>query len=217
MLDGAVLLWVHGGGWHSRDITDVSLFADLGLRVVHARYRLSGEATWPAQLDDVRAAARAARAPGRPLLIAGDSAGAHLALHVGLRGVDAPGDVTGVVALEPPVDPLAADWPRGRSEGNPWHQLLGHRPAPGDPATLDCTVTTHVGNGTPVLLVHGLDDAAVPATQSLDLATALIGAGHRVHVTVTDGEHGALDLRRPDLAAAVGRFLAQVTATAPAR
>lgn len=217
MLDGAVLLWVHGGGWHSRDTTDVSLFEELGMRVVHARYRLSGEATWPAQLDDVRAEARAARVPGRPLVVAGDSAGAHLALHVGLRGVDVPGDVAGVVAFETPVDPLAADWPRGRSDGNPWHRLLGHLPAPGDPATLDCTVTTHVGSGTPVLLAHGLDDEAVPVTQTLGLAAALTAAGHRVHLTVADGEHGALDLGRPDLAAAVGRFLAQVTATAPAR
>ncbi|WP_422734867.1 alpha/beta hydrolase fold domain-containing protein [Micromonospora sp. WMMD558] len=217
MVDGAVLLWVHGGGWHSRDTTDVSLFEELGMRVVQARYRLSGEATWPAQLDDVRAEARAALLPGRPLVVAGDSAGAHLALQVGLRGVDVPGDVDAVLALEPPVDPLAPDWPRGRAEGNPWHQLLGHLPAPGDAATVDCTVTTHVGAGTPVLLAHGLDDASVPVTQTLNLAAALVAAGHRVHVTVADGEHGQLDLRRPDLAAAVRRFLAEVTAAVPVR
>lgn len=212
MADGAVVLWVHGGGWYSRDSTDVSLFELLGMRVTHARYRLSGEATWPAQLDDLRAEARAARVPGVPLIVAGASAGGHLALHLGLRGVDRPGDVAAVLAFEPPVDPLASDWPRARAEGNPWHRLLGHVPAPGDAATLDCTVTTHLGTGTAVLLTHGTNDAAVPPTQTLGLAAALLAAGHPVHVTVTDGGHGELNLRRPDIAAFVRRFLAAQTA-----
>jgi acetyl esterase len=206
-----VLLWVHGGGWHSRDSTDVSLFDRLGLRVVAARYRLTGEATWPAQLDDVRAEARRARAPGVPLVVAGDSAGAHLALHVGLRGVDHPGDVDAVVALEPAADPLAADWPRARTEGNPWQRLLGHMPAADDPATRDSMVAPFAGSGTPVLLVHGSDDTAVPATQTLNLAAALLAAGHPVHTLVTDGAHGELDLTRPDITETIRRFLARFT------
>ncbi len=212
MGSAAVVLWVHGGGWHSRDSTDVSLFEALGMQVVPARYRLSGEATWPAQLDDVRAEAAAARVPGLPLIVAGASAGAHLALHLGLRGVNRAGDVDAVLAFEPPVDPLAPDWPRARAEGNPWHQLLGHVPAPGDAATLDCTVTSHAGAGTPVLLMHGVNDLAVPPTQTLNLATTLLTAGHPVHVMVTDGAHGELDLDRPDVAAFVRRFLAGQTA-----
>ncbi len=212
MGESAVVLWVHGGGWYLRESTDVSLFETLGMRVVHARYRLSGEATWPAQLDDLRAEARAVRLPGSPFFVAGVSAGAHLALHVGLRGVDCPGDVDAVLAFEPPVDPLAPDWPRARAEGNPWHRLLGHVPAPGDAATLDCTVTAHVGTGTPVLLMHGMNDAAVPPTQTLGLAAALLAARHPVHVTVTDGAHGDLDLGRPDVGAFVRRFLATQTA-----
>ncbi|WP_233513215.1 alpha/beta hydrolase family protein [Micromonospora craterilacus] len=158
------------------------------------------------------AEARAARLPGSPLIVAGASAGAHLALHVGLRGVDRPGDVDAVLAFEPPVDPLAPDWPRARVEGNPWQRLLGHVPAPGDAATLDCTVTTHVGTGTPVLLMHGMSDDAVPPTQTLVLAAALLAAGHPVHVAVADGAHGELDLRRPDVDAFVRRFLVAQTA-----
>ncbi|MFR9777447.1 alpha/beta hydrolase fold domain-containing protein [Micromonospora sp. MS34] len=208
MGDGAVVLWVHGGGWHSREDTDVSLFENLGLRLVHARYRLSGEATWPAQLDDLRAEARAALVPGIPLVVAGASAGGHLALHLGLRGVDRPGDVDAVLAFEPPVDPLAPDWPRARAEGNPWHQLLGHVPAPGDAGTLDCAVTSHLGAGTPVLLAHGANDLAVPPTQTLGLATALLAAGHPTQLMITDTGHGQLDLHRPDVGAFVQRFLA---------
>jgi acetyl esterase/lipase len=207
MADKAVVLWMHGGGWYSRETGDVSWLERLGLRVVHARYRLSGEATWPAQLEDLRAEARAARVAGVPFVVAGDSSGGHLALHLGLRGVDRPGDVDAIMAFEPPVDPLAADWLRARADGNPWHRLLGHVPAPGDTATRDCTVTTHVGGGTPVLLVHGADDTAVPPTQSLDLAAALCRAGHPVHTMVTDGGHGELELDRADITEFVRRFL----------
>lgn len=207
MADEAVALWMHGGGWYSREAGDVSWLERLGPRVVHARFRLSSEARWPAQLEDLRAEARAARVPGVPLIVAGDSSGGHLALHLGLRGVDRPGDVDAILAFEPPVDPLAADWPRARVDGNPWHRLLGHLPTSGDPVTRDCTVTTHVGTGTPVLLVHGADDTAVPPTQSLDLASALSRAGHRVATMVTDGGHGELQLRRTDIFEFVRRFL----------
>lgn len=206
----AVVLWLHGGGWYSRETSDVSWLERLGLHVVPAQYRLSGEALWPAQLDDVRAAARAARVAGAPFIVAGDSSGGHLALHLGLRGIDRPGDVDAVMAFEPPIDPLAEDWPRARAEGNPWHRLLGHVPAPGDAATRDCTVTTHVGGATPVLLLHGLDDTAVPPTQSLDLAAALCRAGHRVHALTTDGGHGELDFTRGDILGFVRQFLDRI-------
>lgn len=114
------------------------------------------------------------------------------------------------MAWEPPIDPLAPDWHRARVEGNPWNRLLGHLPAPGDAATRDCTVTTHVGTGTPVLLLHGLDDAAVPPTQSLDLAAALLRAGHRVHTMTTDGGHGELEFSRGDVIEFVRHFLGAV-------
>ncbi|MGW4156917.1 alpha/beta hydrolase [Micromonospora chersina] len=208
----AVVLWMHGGGWYSRETSDVSWLERLGLKVVPAQFRLSGEALWPAQFEDVRAAARAARVAGAPFIVAGDSSGGHLALHLGLRGIDRPGDVDAVMAFEPPVDPLAEDWPRARAEGNPWHRLLGHVPAPRDPATRDCTVTTHVGGGTPVLLLHGLDDTAVPPTQSLDLAAALSRAGHRVHTLTTDGDHGELEFTRGDIVEFVRQFLDRIGA-----
>ncbi|MFB9239480.1 alpha/beta hydrolase [Plantactinospora siamensis] len=205
----ANVLWLHGGGWHSRSDEDGAALAAHGLRVVPGRYRLTGEASWPAQFHDARAAARAARAgaPHLPLLVAGDSAGGTLALHVGLRGVDEPGDVAGVLAFWPAVDPLAPDFLRLRRHNNPWTGLLGHEPAPDDPRTADATVTTHVGSGVPVLLAHGHADRSVPVSQSLDLAADLTAAGHPVHALVTHGGH-ALDLGRPDLHALVAAFLA---------
>ncbi len=43
----ANLLWLHGGGWHSRSTEDGAALAEHGLRVVEGRYRLTGEAHWP--------------------------------------------------------------------------------------------------------------------------------------------------------------------------
>lgn len=208
MTERGVLLWIHGGGWRARSTEDGAALARYGLRVVPATYRLVDQAHWPAQLDDVRAAARAARAAAgdRPLLVAGDSAGGTLALHLALRGVDRPDDVTAALAYWPAVDPLATDWRRLGRADDPWAGLLGHPPTAGDPATVDATVTTHAGNRVPVLLVHGVADRSVPVSQSVDLAAALLAAGHPVHAWITHGGH-ALALHRPDLAAVTGAFL----------
>ena len=163
---------------------------------------------------DVRAAAReplaSARAADLPFIVAGDSAGAHLALQLGLRGVAEPGDVDAVLAYWAPVDPLDEDWLRTlqttRSGDNPWVGLLGHEPAADDPVTLDAIPLTHVGTRVPVLLVHGAKDAAVPVSQTVLLTSALLRAGHPVHSLITHGGH-ALALDRADIHAVTAAFL----------
>ncbi|MDG4789454.1 alpha/beta hydrolase [Micromonospora sp. WMMD1102] len=211
MTERGIVLWLPGGGWRGWSDEDGAALAGHGLTVVQGRYRLSTEATWPAQLDDVRAAAREplarARSAGLPFLVAGDSAGGHLALHLGLRGVTEPGDVDGVLAFWSPVDPLDEEWLRARGDDNPWVALLGHRPAAGDPATVDVIPSSHVGNSrVPVLLVHGVADAAVPVGQAVALTSTLLRAGHPVHSLVTHGGH-ALPLDRPDIHAVTAAFL----------
>lgn len=101
---------------------------------------------------------------------------------------------------------MAQAGPAGRPSPPPGLALLGHRPAPGDPATLDATPTTHLGNRVPVLVVHGAQDTAVPAGQAVSLTAALLRAGHPVHSLVTHGGH-ALDLCRPDIHAVTAAFL----------
>ncbi|MBG6136297.1 alpha/beta hydrolase [Longispora fulva] len=203
----AVLLWVHGGGWQHVDNVDVSVFERLGMTVKHAKYRLAPHHVWPAQLDDVRAEARAAREAGKPLVLAGNSSGAHLALHVGLRGVDEPGDVAAVLAFQAPVDPVSPDWPQPLGPRSSWTKLLGRVPAADDPETIASGVLPHVGGSTPVLVVHAFDDAIIPPSQAVRLADALIAAGHPTHVTITDGGHTDFDPGRADIAGTIARFL----------
>lgn len=83
---GAPVIWLHGGGYvfgspesHLRPAA--ALARGAGRRVVVPRYPLAPEATWPAQLDHALAVAVAL---GGPVVLAGDSAGGHLALVAAL-------------------------------------------------------------------------------------------------------------------------------------
>ena len=97
------VLFLHGGGWRagSRHLagpafsgaqpTPFEQLARAGIAVASADYRLSGEARWPAQLHDVKAAVRWLRAragelgiDGERIAAWGESAGGHLAELLGL-------------------------------------------------------------------------------------------------------------------------------------
>jgi acetyl esterase/lipase len=109
-----VLVQIHGGGWMYGDRDEqayplMCLMCELGWVCASISYRLSPRATWPAQLDDVRAAiawvrANVASHGGDPDFIAvtGGSAGGHLTM---LAGLD---PSTGVRAAVPYYGP--PDW-----------------------------------------------------------------------------------------------------------
>lgn len=93
-----LLVWIHGGGWTSGDksLAANSLAlrqAGRGYAVASLNYRLSSDAVFPAQLNDVKAALRWLRAnaarfridPQR-IAVAGSSAGGHLAALSGTTG-----------------------------------------------------------------------------------------------------------------------------------
>ncbi|MFN3614903.1 MAG: alpha/beta hydrolase fold domain-containing protein, partial [Rubrimonas sp.] len=92
-----LIVHVHGGGWcfgapETHERAARTLAAEAGLAVLSVRYRLAPEHPFPAGLDDVAAAWAAVRAAPAafaagdgPVGIAGDSAGANLALALCLR------------------------------------------------------------------------------------------------------------------------------------
>lgn len=94
-----VVVWVHGGGWKSGDKTEfrntnrLKELRKRGYVVVVINYRLSGEAKFPVQIYDVKAAIRWIRANAymykfNPDKIAvwGSSAGGHLSALTGTSG-----------------------------------------------------------------------------------------------------------------------------------
>jgi acetyl esterase/lipase len=120
-----VVLFLHGGGWGLGSRTEVgppfddwqpSFFerlAQAGFAVASADYRLTGEAQFPAQLHDAKAAVRWLRRNAGEYQLDGDrivawgaSAGGHLAALLGLTG-DVPG-LEGSVGEERLPGPAAA-------------------------------------------------------------------------------------------------------------
>ncbi|PFO06283.1 esterase [Bacillus sp. AFS076308] len=92
-----VIVWLHGGGWR---IGDRKLgpefkvrFAERGYAMASIEYRLSGEAIFPAQIHDVKAAIRWLRSvaneyglDSKHIGLWGSSAGGHLAALAGTTG-----------------------------------------------------------------------------------------------------------------------------------
>jgi acetyl esterase/lipase len=202
-----VAVYLHGGGWLRGARTDraaerlVPVAAD-GVAVAAVQYRLSGQATFPAQLDDVRAAVRWLRAEGAAHGVDatrvgawGASAGGHLAALAGLcpdAGDGELGDssVQAVVTWFPVTDLPARDTdvPEGPLppfvSGPPLvpsfeARLLGLSATADDPERARAASPLHhVHAGAPPFLVaHGDADGLVPSTHSRRLVAALRAAG----------------------------------------
>ena len=108
-----VVVYYHGGGWvvGSLDGWDPSvraLAAASGCDVVSVDYRLAPEHAFPAAADDaydalVWVASAAGLAAGRPIVVAGDSAGGNLATVAALRARDNGGPAIALQVLVYPV------------------------------------------------------------------------------------------------------------------
>jgi acetyl esterase/lipase len=192
------VLAIHGGGWHEGERTDerstILHLAASGYVGISVSYRLSGEAPFPACVDDCVSALRWVRTHARELGIDpsrigayGHSAGGHLVTMLGLAepsGQFAPGYLEGaagpvnaVCASSAPTD--FVDWGAdgGDVRGLPF--LFGKAPAADLPALMKrASPLTYVTVGAPpFLLLHGSADKTVPPAQTLRLWTALRQAG----------------------------------------
>jgi acetyl esterase/lipase len=108
-----LVLYFHGGGWvvGTLDGWDASvrgLAAASGCDVVSVDYRLAPEHVFPAAADDAYdalkwAASAAGLAGGRPIVVAGDSAGGNLATVAALRARDSGGPPIALQVLVYPV------------------------------------------------------------------------------------------------------------------
>lgn len=206
-----LLIYFHGGGWEhgSREmiVANVIPYLEMGFAVANVDYRLTKTATAPAAVEDARCAVRwlAANAARYRLdtadfVLAGGSAGAHLALMAGmLRSSDG---LDGPCASEP--EPRIAaiinyygiadvadllDGPHRRHWAVEWigdvpdRRELARRMSP----------LTYVRPGLPpIITVHGDADNVVPYEQSVRLRDALTRAGvPNELVTVPGGRHSS--------------------------
>lgn len=201
---GAAAIWLHGGGWflggREGGISYWCAFlAAHGIAAATVDYRLSGDAAFPAQIHDVKAAIRWLRAhasdygldPQRIGLF-GHSAGGHLAALAALTG-DQPeleGDC-GTPDVSSAVQACAiasANCHFGWVEpGAEWvlTQLFGGS----DQALRDlASPINHVhSNAPPFLIAHGTLDETVPYDQGTQLRDALESVDVPVEFISIDG------------------------------
>ncbi|WP_454197764.1 alpha/beta hydrolase fold domain-containing protein [Nocardia sp. Marseille-Q1738] len=197
-----IVVWIHGGSFYSGDrrwlhrtFPDNSVFTglvDAGIACASIDYRLSKEAIWPAQGEDVAAAIEFLRAhadeygfDAERLGTWGDSAGGHLALMAAFTRKD----VAAVVAWYPVTDIVDMDGAGGELPYSPW---LGGWPSDMLERCAQASPITHVRpDAPPCLLLHGELDTVVPARQSEHLYTRLAEAGAEVvYRSIPGAEHG---------------------------
>lgn len=143
-----LLVYVHGGAWRGGSKSDCPLapLVHEGFAVASIDYRLSTQAPFPAQIHDIKAALRFLRAQQTTLgidatriVIAGSSAGGHLAALVGVTNghkelegtigtnLDTSSNVQGIISLFGASDLLTIleqSTDHGRSVRIPALQLL---------------------------------------------------------------------------------------------
>ena len=205
-----LVVYVHGGGWHSGDKTGSllghyapSLVAQ-GIAVASINYRLVPRAIFPAQSDDVACALSYLRdnsakynLDGSRLALFGDSAGGELVTYATLadqyqaepwhKSLKAVVDFYGIADLTAVV-------PGGHLD-KITHAYLGsgyaHYIKTANP------VSYYPAKTPPFLIIHGTNDHNVPITQSQALATHLVKSGPVSLISVRSAGHGFTLRSRP--------------------
>jgi len=211
-----LIVWVHGGAWRegSKDGPPTE-FVEEGYAMASLDFRLSGEAPFPAQIHDIKAAIRFLRAEAPSLgyradriAIMGASSGGHLVELVGVtNGVaslegeigDHPGESSDVQAVVSYYGAsnlttiLSQSTPHGLSVREPALRLfIGGLPDEVPETAEMASPVFHVdASDPPLLLLHGDQDPQMPINQSHELEGRYERLGLDVSFDVVhDAAHG---------------------------
>ena len=237
--DGApspVVMFIHGGGWvqgtkEASVLQGVLPYLAMGYSVVNVEYRLANVSLAPAAIEDCRCALRWVVAHAKDnnfdtsrIVVAGASAGGHLALTTGMIPTSAGFDRSCQTQEEPRVAAIVnffgiadvadlLDGPNKKPFPETWPytvQWLGNQPNRADVARAASPLTYVRPGVPPTISIHGDADPLVPYNHSVRLQQLLEKAGV-VHefVTVPGGGHGNFPPDQWQRAfAAIEKFLA---------
>ncbi len=187
------LVIVHGGGWaagsKSVDVYQRMMvaYAQKGYVTINVGYRLTGEAGFPACIEDVKCAVRWLRAHAKELRVDpnrigsyGHSAGAHLSLMLamvpdtaGLEGDggwdEYPSQVNVAAAGSPPTE-LGRDVPMAKKEWWPIGYIAANHP--------------------PLFLIQGTDDPIVLPARTRNFVEKMKAVGANIEYLEIKGTHG---------------------------
>lgn len=218
-----LVVFVHGGAWLSGDKRAGRAYVEPFVRTgryagASIGYRLTDEATWPAQIHDVKAGIRWLRAEARKygvdperIGVIGTSAGGHLVALLGTTG-DVPaleGEVGSAKGISSRVACVADFF--GPSEllamsskpseidhdakDSPESLLVGGPLQERRERAREASPVTWASEGdAPMLIIHGTADPLVPFDQSMRLRKALDAAHVECRlIPVEGGGHGGFD------------------------
>lgn len=234
-----VVMWIHGGGWRGGQKGSAGPARPLvsrGYAVADVEYRLSGEAIFPAQVEDCKAAVRWLRANAESLGLAADrigvwgsSAGGHLAAFLGtscdVKEFDTESNrqyssrVQAVCDWFGPTDLLKMDAQAIQGSTlvhngpNSPESLLVGGPIQKEPfrsLAIKANPITYINKkAPPFLIVHGNADLLVSFRQSEQLHAALAKVGANTTLQIVEGAgHGLRNGETPheQLVSQAGEF-----------
>ena len=199
------LVIIHGGGWRKGSTNGVKGFGILlsrsGFVCICPSYRLSPEAPWPAQIEDIKCSIRYLKTNCEelgvdPLRIGavGDSAGGHLALMTAVKTnfegkgghAQSSSTVKAVASLYGPT------MIHKNLESN---KLLMGPNAMKQDYTAASPLSYCLEKFPPCLLIHGAQDKAVPLSNTMDFYKKLESHQRKVELHVFADESHAFDRR----------------------
>lgn len=183
-----VLVFYHGGSWQYGSKDDYrflgTAFAARGIQTVVVNYRLYPEVIFPAFVEDAAKAlayTKSTIASGRPIFVAGHSAGAHIATMMALdprflaaEGTNVCDATKGIIGISGPYEFTPID---------PEFKLIF--PAEILPSTKP--INFAATRAPPTLLLHGDADTTVLPSRSTDMMTAMRAAGNSAEVKMYPG------------------------------
>lgn len=220
------IVFIHGGGWRSGDkrrgyfISGAQEYAQKGYVCVTVNYRLTGEARFPACIEDVKCAVRWLRANAKKYNIDpdriggyGNSAGAHLVAMLGLAGPDAKleGDgphqdqsslLQAVCCSATPTDMTLFERALSRADVSPEERKKrGRKVSP---------ITYVSDKAPPFLVVHGTGDKTVDIKHGDTFVKALQDAGAKnvEYIRIDDAGHGVFGQHAKQTHPAMEKFFA---------
>ena len=228
-----LLVWVHGGAWSagSKENPPMELLA-YGFAMASIEYRLSGEAPFPAQIHDIKAAIRFLRGNAKKygfdenkIILWGSSAGGHLAALAGVSdGNEAlEGNLGAYTKVSSKVRVildyfgasnlttiLKQSTPYGLNMRTPALTKLYGKPV--EEATEEAELASPVfyvdRTDPPMFICHGDQDPQMPINQSIELFGKYKEAGLKVEIEFLQGAgHGGKQFSSPVLVMKVLKFL----------
>lgn len=208
-----VIINIHGGGWNhgvKESQTGFNTFFKAGFAVANIEYRLTGQATAPAAVEDSRCAllyiiknAKGLNIDVDKIVVMGSSSGGHLALMTGMLANDHrfDGNCPGIdnVKVAAIVDRYGItdvwDWGYGKNGTSKSATNWLGRYAKDQKFAASVSPISYVSKANPpIFIVHGDADPTVPYQQSVELHKQLEAAGVVTKfITVPGGLHGKFD------------------------